>query len=974
MPSSAESVVVPPGVPRLARLCAGAACAIGALVLIGWAADIAALRTIAPGLVSMKPNAAVCFMLCGMGLLCAIAASGRRTSILFGLAAAAVGGATLAQYVGGWDFGIDELLFAEPSGAYASLSKSRMHPTTAFSFLCSGLGIALLDVRVWRRLWPGQLIATATLALGFGTLLCYAFGVREFIGISRFGQMAVHTAVGFILLSLAMLLARPRIGYMPAVISLRHGAALARTMLLAAVAIPFTVGLSILLSIRAGLFGNEFGLAVQIVVTSACFSVFVLLIAKTLAAANRARARMEEDLQRAHQELELRVAERTAELATANQRLQSEIHERHQIVEALRRSEEKIRSMVDSANAAIVTADQRGAILSWNKGATAIFGYDEREVLGLPLSILIPPALRPLHQAGLERYVRTGQAKLVGSTVEVQGVRKDGSEVPIELSLAAWKSGGEDFFSGIIIDISKRKQAEAELVAAKDMAEAGSRAKGDFLATMSHEIRTPMNGIIGMLGFVLDSPLAEEQRGFAETARSSAEALLVIINDILDFSKIEAGKLDVERVPFDIQTAVEEVVDLLADRVEAKGIEIVIPIPPGIPTRIVGDPGRVRQVLLNLIGNAVKFTDRGVIEIGLAEEDAGSRLRITVRDTGIGIAADRQAALFEKFTQADVSTTRRYGGTGLGLAISRRLVELMGGSVGFTSVPGEGSTFWFELPVAPSAGSAPPAQPVLQRVAWVDGTGSTRDWASVWLTQRGIIHAVHGSVADLVDSCDGGPDPDVAFIEAGLASFDDLVALRRTQPLTMRIALICRMPQRALFRDWRNLGFCALLPRPIRPSLVASIIAGGSRSDVPSSPLLPGALHQRGRALLAEDNVVNQRVASRLLERLGLRVDIAANGIDAIGLAMRLPYDVVFMDCQMPEMDGFAATTALRKLQGHRRTPIIALTANALSDDRQRCLDAGMDDYLSKPVRFEELKAMVDRWLPSGGTPVQPPS
>ena len=969
---------------RYTRSCALVIGLLGALVLAGWAADIALLKTALPGMSSMKPNSALCFILASFGLYAAAyrSRSARTVRITAGFAVTVIGAATLAQYVGQWNFGIDELLFTEPDEAYASLYRTRMHPTTAFTWMLGGLGLTLLDWQVGKRFRPTQALAVVVLALGFGTFLCYLFGITEFRGISRFGQMAAHTTIGFMLLAIGLLAARAEAGFMPLIVQLKRGARLARLMLLAALLIPFSVGFITLLCVRLGMFGNEFGLAVQIVVTSICFAAFVLFVAKAMATANHSRDLMEHDLQQAQQELERRVAERTTALALANQQLQAEIAERQQGVEALRQSEEKTRSMVDSANAGIVTADRFGFILSWNQGAATIFGYGEAEMVGQPLAVLIPPALRALHAAGLQRFVETGQKRLIGTTVEVMGVRKDGSEVPIELSLGTWKSGGEDFFSGIIVDIGRRKKAEADLVAAKDMAEAGARAKGDFLATMSHEIRTPMNGIIGMIGFLLDSPLAEEQRNFAETARNSAESLLVIINDILDFSKIEAGKLQIERVPFDLQTAAEEVVDLLADRIEGKGLDLLLNVAPELDTQLVGDPGRVRQVLLNLATNAVKFTERGRVEITIAPvpQAVGTQavgttpeLRVTVQDTGIGIAPDRQGALFEKFTQADVSTTRRFGGTGLGLAICRRLIGLMGGTIGFDSAPGIGSTFWFTLPVGaaiqtPRAVS--PAAPIApSTVVWLDGSGLTRAWAARWLTARGIVHTTSDSLlafqrAGVHPGAEGEPST-LIFIDAGMAPPDDILALRRALPPTVRIAVVCRMAQRSLFREWRSLGFCALLARPLRPSLLHNLIhQEPGRIDPPSAPSLRDTPRHRGRVLLAEDNLVNQRVAARLLERLGLRVDVAGNGVDAVDLATRLPYDLVFMDCQMPEMDGFAATAALRKIPATRDLHIIALTANALSDDRQRCLDAGMDDYLSKPVRFEELKVIVERWLP----------
>ena len=949
-------------------LCAGAASAIGLSVLIGWAADITVLKSVVPGLITMKPNAAMAFLLCGLGLLSAVDKPDRWSTRFMALAVMAIGGATLAEYISGWDFGIDELLFKEPKGAYASLVKSRMHPTTAFSFFIMGLGLSLLDWSPSRRFRPSQVAASIVLGISLCTLLCYIFGIREFVGISRVSQMALHTTIGLILLCIGTLAVRPETGFMPVIMRPDNGALVARPMLLAALIIPLTVGAITLLSIRVGLFGNELGLAAQVVVTAASFSVFVLNLSKAMATADRARDRMAEDLQLARQDLEVRVEQRTAELETVNRRLHDEITERQQGVEALRQSEEKIRSLIASANAGIVTSDHTGCIRSWNRGAVTIFGYSEQEAIGQPLTILMPESMHELHRAGLQRFVATGEARLLGTTVVVSGRRKDGSEVPIELSLATWKSGGQDYFSGIIVDISDRKRAEAELVAAKETAEAAARVKADFLATMSHEIRTPMNGILGMIGFLLDSQLQEEQRNFAETARTSAESLLVVINDILDFSKIEAGKLDIEEAPYDVQTAAEEVLDLLADRVEAKGIDLVLRIPPKAATQLLGDAGRVRQILLNLVGNAVKFTAQGVVAVSIAFDDPTApspRVRFTVIDTGMGIPVERQSALFEKFTQADVSTTRKFGGTGLGLAISRRLVELMGGAIGFTSELGHGSTFWFDLPLRIAGNTLSQVvtcAPI--SVLWLDASPATAAWASSWLIENGARLRLAATIEDFTRELNAPEVPDLVVIDTAIVKWEEAVKIRRGQPLWTRVALLCRMPQRQLYREWRQAGFSALLSRPLRPSLLSGLIRGDRvRLDTPSSEAIVSHPQYQGRILLAEDNIINQRVAVRMLERFGLRIDVAANGLEAVALASRLPYDLVFMDCQMPEMDGFAATAAIRRLDPTRHVPIIALTANAISDDRQRCLDAGMDDYVSKPVRFDELKRIVKRWI-----------
>ncbi len=686
------------------------------------------------------------------------------------------------------------------------------------------------------------------------------------------------------------------------------------------------------------------------------------------------RKRIEQQLRELNEDLEHKIDERTHELTSS--------------IRIARDSQAKLQAIVDTALDAVVRMDVMGRVVGWNSQAEKIFGWSRDEALGRALDeCIIPERYREAHRHGMQRYIASGSGAVLDTRIEIYALRRDGTEFPIELAITQVRTADDkDYeFCSFIRDISERREREQSLLSANVRAEAANVAKSEFLANMSHEIRTPMSAIIGMAYLALRTDLNPKQLDYVGKIHRAAMSLLGIINDILDFSKIEAGKLDVEEIPFFLDDVLSNVASVTSQKATDKQLEYLFHVPHTIPRHLVGDPLRLGQVLINLVNNAVKFTEAGELELSVTRQGdpAASHvtLRFSVRDTGIGMTEQQKAKLFRAFSQANGSTTREYGGTGLGLSISQQLVELMGGSICVETEPGVGSTFHFDLDFTlsglPERVAATPTALSNARVLLVDDSAIALDIMEEALQALPLRVDTAGGGADAlakVQAADAIGDPYRLMLTDWQMPDMDGIALARSikqdESLQAKpsIVLVTAFGREEVQREAESAGVNAFLFKPIGQSvLVDTLVSLFVPLSAPSgADESPDERNYAVKVLLVEDNQVNQQIARELMAVQGISVDVASTGAQALEklmLAGPQGYGLVLMDLEMPLMDGHEATIALRKDPRFNTLPVIAMTAHALAEIRERCLAEGMQDYVTKPIDPEKLYSTLARWL-----------
>lgn len=946
------------GALQFSRLAALFSIGFGTLVIAGWCLPLTQVLTPVPGQPPVSLTSGFGFVASGLSLLLLTARNinkwKRGSALALALIPLAIGLCISLTYLHISRFDLDNSIMNLFVGTDAGETLGRMAPHTAIGLIACALALLLSQHREKMCRYFSQALSVAVFGVGLAVVCGYTYGTPLLYSTAHLTPVPLVTGSAFLILGMGMFFSRPTHGLAGVVTESGLGGRTARLLLPVALLAPIALGYLRMFGQKYEWYAMPIDTSLIVLLMGACFSLIVLWHCHFLSRITR--------------------REKAA-------------------IDALQHNEQRTRMIIDRAYDAFVAIDREGNVIEWNLQAQKIFGYDRNEIMGKNLSdCIIPLEHRRTHEGTLRNFV-SGDNKILNKRLQLTAQRKNGEQFPIELAVFPVEVSGQATFCAFIQDITERKRIESQvellnqqLIQARDQALEGSRLKSEFLANMSHEIRTPMNAVIGLSDLMRRTTLSRDQKRFVDLIVSSGHTLLQIIDDILVFSKIEAGRLDLEFSDFDLVATVESSADLLADKAREKEVSLTTFLSPDIPRYVRGDSQRLKQVLLNLMSNAIKFTEHGTIIVKAeveSETDDSAVITFSVSDTGIGISEEGLKVLFTPFTQVDGSTTRKHGGTGLGLTISKRLVELMGGSIRVESEEGKGSTFSFTVPFVRGAdrGDQIIMTTTLESVRMLmigmpeHEAGVVEAYVESWgLRPAFATYADEASMA--VAHAIKENDPyQVILIDSQLPDADPFEYVKSLREKTMvsdsKILLLLSIDDIGQSETAIHSGFDGTITRPIKQSSLFNSLLALFEPRAVSSQLDTLELNTRKEppstkfVLVAEDNIVNQEVAVLLLEELGFNAHVVSSGRMALDASNDPNCQLILMDCQMPDMDGFEATSLIRQRekQSGDHIPIVAMTAHAMEGDRELCLQAGMDDYVSKPVTINRLREVVQRWL-----------